>query len=1148
MNYFTKHISIKLCLMAFLMLQSLGVFAQPGAIDPTFGSFMTGINASIVTSAIQTDGKILIGGSFSKKILRLNIDGSIDNTFNTSGIGIVGTIVSITLSNDGKILIGGSFSSYNGISINNIVRLNADGSLDNSFSSTGSGPNTFVRCISIQNDGKILIGGSFTTYNNISRGGVARLNNDGSLDNTFLNSGTGIGGYYYNSINSIFIQSDGKVLLGGSFTTYNGVSRNSIVRTNNDGSLDNTFLNTGSGAGGTVYYGPEISSIAVVGNSKIILVGRFYSYNGVNSNDIVRINNDGSLDNTFLSTGSGIGHKTYYDDIIYSLKIQNDGKLLIGGNFTSYNNVSRNNLARLNSDGSPDNNFVSNTEAYSYIFSIGIQSNDKILISGNFFTYNGTGRNFIARINIDNTLDNTFRTIGTGIQGASFPKAYSIALQSNSKILIGGYFTTYNGEQRGNIARLNSDGSLDNTFLNTGSGANDYIYSIVIQGDGKVIIGGDFTSYNGISKNHIVRLNSDGSIDNTFLPNGTGTNGSIKCIALQGDGKILIGGEFNTFNNISRNFIARLNSDGSLDNTFLNSVSGPNGYIQSICVQNDGKILVGGSRFTTFNDVSRGNIARLNSDGSLDNTFLNTGSGANDYIYSIVVQGDGKVVIGGDFTSYNGISQNYIVRLNSDGSIDSNFLSGISGYSPSVYSIIIQNDGKIIIGGRFNKCNNISKGNIARLNIDGSLDNTFLSSGLGADYSVISLALQNDNKVLLGGDFSYYNGLQRDHIARILTTGTNCPAISLSPTTANNIISGTAFSQTFTASGGATPYTFSVSGTLPTGITLTSAGILSGTTTQSGTFNITITATDANGCTGSQAYALTPAANPPEINLKQGTTDIATSGTYAFGSQTIATAGSPVTFTIENTGTGALNLSGTPKVAISGTNAADFTVNQTATTATVAAGANTTFTVTFSPATTGAKTAQLSIANNDSNENPYLINLSGTGVTCTNPPVPTITQTLNPLAGTLVLTSSATSGNQWLKDGTAISGATNQTYNVTAAGSYAVKVTVSGCSSTSAATSLTAAEPSLTQNNRLQLYPNPASDKLTVSYLPEAATRSMKTTVYNLLGKKIGEQAMQQKADGTWETVVNTASLAQGSYIIRIQDEKKPVSKSFVKQ
>jgi uncharacterized delta-60 repeat protein len=183
-------------------------------------------------------------------------------------------------------------------------------------------------------------------------------------------------------------------------------------------------------------------------------------------------------------------------------------------------------------------------------------------------------------------------------------------VQSDGKILIGGFFTTYNGTSRGSLARLNTDGSLDTGFLATGAGANSYVNSVVVQSDDKILIGGSFTTYNGTSRGSLARLNTDGSLDTGFLATFAGANNEVYSVAVQSDGKILIGGYFTAYNGTSRGYVARLNTDGSLDTGFLATGAGANSEVYSVAVQSDGKILIGGS-FATYNGTSRVRIARL---------------------------------------------------------------------------------------------------------------------------------------------------------------------------------------------------------------------------------------------------------------------------------------------------------------------------------------------------------------------------------------------------------------------------------------------------------------------------------------------------------------------------------------------------------
>ncbi len=374
----------------------------------------------------------------------------------------------------------------------------------------------------------------------------------GSLDTSF-DPGTGTN----TLVESIAVQADGKILIGGPFNTYNGTSINGIARLNSDGSIDSSF-DPGTGIQGIVagqqYH---VYDIAIQSDGKIILVGGFNNFNDVTANDIVRLNSDGSIDPTFdpgTATGDG-------NEVINCVSIQSDGKIVIGGSFDNFNGLSgvnvTNKITRLNTDGSVDASFDEGSGANLSIRDLAIQSDDKIVIVGDFTSYNGTTYNKVARINSDGSLDTDYNT-GTG-SGGTFPSTRAVKIQSDGKVIISGDFDSFNGTTRGKIARLNTDGTLDTSF-DPGTGADlNAINKIEILSDGDIIICGGFYNYDGNSRNSIARINSDGSIDTDFDP-GFGCNNTGEAIAVQTDGKILIGGNFTSYDGTQRDHIARINN------------------------------------------------------------------------------------------------------------------------------------------------------------------------------------------------------------------------------------------------------------------------------------------------------------------------------------------------------------------------------------------------------------------------------------------------------------------------------------------------------------------------------------------------------------------------------------------------------------
>jgi len=366
-----------------------------------------------------------------------------------------------------------------------------------------------------------------------------------------------------------------------------------------------------------------------------------------------------------------------------------------------------------------------------------------------------------------------------GFNGA----VYVLAQQPDNKLIAGGDFTQADGVPRERIARLNADGSLDASFSYPSSslGANGAVRALQIQTDGRILVGGDFTNFNGVAYNRIARMNLDGSLDSLFNP-GSGADSPVYALGetfVGGVRKILVGGTFANLNGVAFNYIGRLNDVGTPDTTFNAGGLGANGTVYALAVQGDGKVIIGGD-FTAYNNTAVNRIARLNADGSLDLSFVNavnsSSTGANGSVRVITIQSDGKILIGGAFTSVSGVTMNHVARLNSDGSLDGAFTPGV-GADDTVLSIEVQTDGRIVVGGQFLHCNGVNRSRITRLNPDGTVDPT-INFGVGANDYVAAIAIQEgtvagyptnvlDEKIIIAGGFTQYFGQPHQHIARI---------------------------------------------------------------------------------------------------------------------------------------------------------------------------------------------------------------------------------------------------------------------------------------------------------------------------------------------------------------------------------------------
>jgi len=355
----------------------------------------------------------------------------------------------------------------------------------------------------------------------------------------------------------------------------------------------------------------------------------------------------------------------------------------------------------------------------------------------------------------------------------------SFAVQPDDKVLIGGVFTNVNGVARTNIARLNADGSLDTSFQDGLPGVSGTVRSIVAQADGKVLIGGAFTNVNGVARTNIARLHADGSLDTNFQSSAS----AVLCIAPQSDGGVVIGGGWNAATGtVYYALLARLNTNGIRDASLQCSVAAncPSIWscvqpsVNSVAAQADGKVLVGGL-FTIVNGATRSAIVRLNADGSLDYSFtaLNWQQefGGLGSVNSIAIQPDGRILVGGIFNYLNATARGNVARLNTNGTVDTNFLNGFDGADGNVNAVALQSDGKVLLGGVFSTVNGVARGGIARLNSDGSLDTRFQNGMSGVSGGFISyvqsVAVQSDGKVLIAGGFTSVNGVARNGFARL---------------------------------------------------------------------------------------------------------------------------------------------------------------------------------------------------------------------------------------------------------------------------------------------------------------------------------------------------------------------------------------------
>ncbi len=380
-----------LLLTALLSFELMAQTPHAFYIDTTYNFLGIGTSAGATNMVLQSDGSVILGGIFNdfngdgkyNHLVKLDVNGYPDTAYANRVVNIDQHVTALCLQPDGKLLVGGYYTTINGAFAQRMVRLNTDGTRDYTFnldtilynppSPLGGYFNTLTDIEIFNND--IYIAGSFSFYNAQgvpSFSGIGKLTSTGKIDTISFNAQTGV---TTASINDMEIQADGKILVGGTFNTFNGVSVNRMLRLNADGSIDNSFT-----AGFTT--SDDISKIKVLSTGKILVGGVITSYNGTPANGMVRLNTDGTIDNAF-TMGTGFANTINPSATnVVEIKEAPDHKIIASGYFTSYNESIASGLVGLNADGTIDSTFIWNFAQSGGIEHFEYQDASHLIISG----------------------------------------------------------------------------------------------------------------------------------------------------------------------------------------------------------------------------------------------------------------------------------------------------------------------------------------------------------------------------------------------------------------------------------------------------------------------------------------------------------------------------------------------------------------------------------------------------------------------------------------------------------------------------------------------------------------------------------------------------------------------------------------------
>jgi uncharacterized delta-60 repeat protein len=848
--------------------------AYPGTLIPDTSFNPNPLSwSSRVNHAVQLgDGKWFVAGDFTSWngtprtfLAKLNADYSLDTSFVPPEFS--GQVYAIAPAADGSVYVGGEFNRVGSQTVPGLVRLTSTGALDLTWGPQDNPPNASVVALALTADNKLLVSRQFTLSGQVSVTGTSllrRLNANGTLDTTFTVDIAANG----QRLNSLIAEPSGAVAFAGVFTAVNGTTRYGLARVSSTGALDTAFggatgassaLSTATATSSTVF------SLTRAADGRYLATGTFQSVGGVDRNRSVILNADGTVNATYVPAAP--------NSTVLGGSIQADGKVVLTGLFTQVGTSATYGMVRLAANGAIDTLYTGGaptvtsfaTSTASRTMHVFPQSDGTTALFGNFQSAFNQRRVGIAVVGTDNLLT------------ATAPIPYRPSFSNNLYPRRDGRFDLFGsvesfGSTTGlnQAVRFNPNGTVDSSFpVGTGFTSNGLstfgIYRAVRLGDGGYVASGDFLGYNGTSRPRLLRLKSDGTADTAYnapiapataIPAGPNQT-IVQLLPLRG-GAVLLGGftSFSYNGTAITGQLARINADGSRDTNFTVQLSSSNSPVPALLnnsfEQADGKVVLAGS-FThygpnsTTGNASSG-LVRINADGTYDSTFaIGTGvsPGSVNFITGLP---DGRLVVAGNFVTFNGASVNRMVVLNANGSRDTTFTAP-AGLNNIVSQVIPQEDGKFLVFGDFT---GTPTPGAVRLNANGTIDSSFALAGLTGGFG-------SANRVVMADDGSLYvhlNPVSVNYGAPValarFATGTIAPATIV--TQPQSVTAGVGDSFYFSVTpGGSGPHTFQWfrNGTAITGATGSILRIANATAADLA--NYTVTVTNAAGSVTSNA-------------------------------------------------------------------------------------------------------------------------------------------------------------------------------------------------------------------------------------------------------------------------------------------------------
>ncbi|UOQ71044.1 T9SS type A sorting domain-containing protein [Hymenobacter cellulosilyticus] len=710
--------------------------------------------AEVYSTLEQPDGKRIVSGAFLRannapavSLSCFNPDGTLDANFQRN-LGSAAYTYRVRKANNGKIFLTSAFSGEpviaGGITRYEPLRLNADGTADATFDvgsgAAATGEPGFVNDVVPLPDGRVLVVGFFDNFNGTAANGIVRLTASGAIDPTFT---PGSGAEFGDVLTAVALPS-GKILIGGLFSSYDGQPCAGVARLNANGTYDPTFTQALNPTSATY-------NMAVQPDGKVLIAGD--EFVGAQGFPLVRLLPNGTVDPSF-ATPTALPPGSISSFSGDAIQLQADGKIVYISN-PNATGATIPGVGRLNADGTFDASFQVGAGPDKQPRTLTLLASGQLLVGGDFQDFSGTADRALAQLSSSGALEPSF------LPKLQVPGSITTLLQqADGKVLAGGFFSEVNGQPLRRLARFTANGSLDATFATANSGLSGIVVDLAVQPDGRIL---------AATTQALRRFQATGAPDNSWLGPDFTYSGLTR-LMLQPDGRVLVGGNYMTSNGTAvATPLLRLLANGASDNSFTPTSTGNNRFsgVQTFALQPDGKILVAGSYRVSSSPTALRVLKRLEATGAEDASFAGgefEGVGLSDIrLNRLELQPDGKVLVGGAFLGYNGVTVANLLRVQANGTLDPGFMAPPT--TGTIYTLALQPNNRILVGGDFKST--ALPTNLARLQPDGQADASFGSTAV-PNNAVQALVVQAGGGIVAGGSFSALGSTSSPALGRIV--------------------------------------------------------------------------------------------------------------------------------------------------------------------------------------------------------------------------------------------------------------------------------------------------------------------------------------------------------------------------------------------